>query len=126
MLVLFLIQAQKLKPPRQSEFTLSMKVTDTLNEEGCSGHLSTIPSMEALEILTKAAMPVQDYDQLHELRNLRWKQLLALKPQLLVVACSVLLSAVQEVAIFFFCISISLAVAPSNSAQVCLSFTVLR
>ena len=47
---------------------------------------------------------------------------LALKPQLLVVACSVLLSAVQEVAIFFFCISISLAVAPSNSAQVCLSF----
>ena len=35
-------------------------------------------------LITKAAMPGQGHDQSHELRDLRWTQLLALKPQLLV------------------------------------------
>ena len=58
----------------------------------CCGHISASkrplghgPRGPGATILTtKAAMPGQGHDQSHELRDLRWTQLLALKPQLLV------------------------------------------
>ena len=56
----------------------------------CCGHISASKrpwkdkGQGATILNTKAAMPGQGHDQSHELRDLRWTQLLALKPQLLV------------------------------------------
>ena len=126
MLVLFLIQAQqKLTPPCQSsEFTLSfIKVTDILSEQGCSG--SSLPWKYSTWNSHQGCHASAGVRPIARVAKPSLEAIIGIETTTL--GCSLASSVICGegschlflVYFYFF----SCTVAPSNFAQVCLSFT---